>query len=107
VGEPAVIERTDWRERAGRLVLDPTDPDGEPIATPLDRRWLWRIEQILAVNGGNETVQQLSADLRQYLGQTCEHHWRIYAAEKDIPMHSQCLWCNCVEWCEDTEVPRG
>lgn len=98
--EPRIqrIERDDWRGRAGRLLLDPNDPDGDPIATPLDRRWLWRIEAAMFLGGGNHELRQLAADLKQYLNETCEHHWRLYAAEPDIPMHSQCLWCCDVVW---------
>ncbi|MGW4127989.1 hypothetical protein [Amycolatopsis japonica] len=97
-----MTDTSNWRERAGRILLDPADPDGEPLTTPLDRRWLWRIEQVIAINGGNDTMRQLAFDLKQYLNETCEHHWRLYAREKDIPSHTQCLWCCTVEWLEQS-----
>lgn len=92
----------DWRERAGRILLDPNDPNGAPLATPLDRRWLWRIEGELAVSATTETLRQLGRDLHQYLAETCEHHWGAsHAAEPDIPAHRQCLWCSDVDWLAD------
>jgi hypothetical protein len=83
-----------WRERAGRIVLDPLDAHGAPVATPTDRRWLWRIEGLLAVSAANDTQRQLAADLRYYLAETCEHHLRHYDADGEIPEHDQCLWCS-------------
>ena len=88
----------DWRERAGRIILDPNGPDGRPLETPRDRRWLWRIEHSLAVNATNDMLRQLQRDLHQYLAETCEHHWSERDGDDDIPAHRQCLWCSDVEW---------
>lgn len=94
----------DWRERAGRILLDPNGPDGRPLTTPLDRRWLWKIETQLAVSGTNDTMRQLGRDLRQYLAETCEHHWsEACEAEAQIPAHRQCLWCSEVDWLPVTD----
>jgi len=88
-----------WRERAGRIVLDPEDPRGMPLETPADRRWLWRIEGALAVSAANDTLKQLSADLYAYLAETCGHHW-LHSDDSgepgggDFGPHRQCLWCN-------------
>lgn len=90
-----------WRERAGRIVLDPLDAHGAPVATPVDRRWLWRIEGLLAVSATNETQRQLAADLYAYLAETCEHHLRHYDGDEAIPEHDQCLWCNEVTFAGD------
>ena len=86
-----------WRDRAGCSLLDQNDPHGNPIATPLDRRWLWRIANDLAVSAGSHILKDLGRDLHQYLNETCEHHWMYYAASEDpegIGAHRQCLWCN-------------
>lgn len=100
-------QRPDWRDRAPLSLLDPNDPDGEPCSTPMDRRWLWRLESFLAVSGTNDTLRQMGSDLRQYLNESCEHHWRHYATETDvswpIPAHKQCLWCSDVEWTADAK----
>lgn len=95
---------SDWRERAGRIVLDPLDPEGNELATPKDRRWLWRVESFLAVNATTEEQRRLASDLHAYLNVTCEHHWMNREAEQHIEAHRQCLWCNHVEW--STEVSR-
>lgn len=82
-----------WRDRAGTGLLDPTGPDGQPIQASLDRRWLWRIEQSLAVNATNDSQRRLAADLYEYLGETCEHHWLDHGKETDVEADRQCLWC--------------
>lgn len=92
----------DWQSRAGRVILDPLGPNGEPIGTPRDRRWLWRIETELAVSATTDTMRQLGADLGQYLRETCEHHWTEYhpvlgTPDAAIGPHRQCLWCSAVE----------
>jgi hypothetical protein len=87
-----------WRERAGRIVLDPLDAHGAPVATPTDRRWLWRIENELAVSATNDAQRQLAIDLRYYLSETCGHHLRHYGGDGEVPEHDQCLWCNQVEF---------
>lgn len=95
-----------WRDRAGRIVLDPFDRDGYVITTPLDRRWLWRIESYLAVSGTTDAQRQLAGDLRRYLNETCEHHRNERAADGYIAAHRQCLWCNDVEWASETGGER-
>lgn len=103
---------TTWRDRAGRIVLDPEGPHGEPLPTPTDRRWLWRIENELSVGATSDTQRQLAADLYRYLCETCEHHWHDYEASEwrhpdtgevmdRIPAHRQCLWCSEVDWAEE------
>ncbi len=82
-----------WRERAGSAVLDPRDPHGQPISTPPDRRWLWRIEDLLTVSAANDAQQQLAADLHAYLTETCEHHWLHICDNKGFVPYDQCLWC--------------
>lgn len=79
--------------------------DGELDATTLDRRWLWRLEQFLAIYGTNPGQRRMGEDLRQYLNETCVHHWHSYAAEvgdldltPEIEAHRQCLYCHDVEW---------
>ncbi|TDX84942.1 hypothetical protein [Amycolatopsis arida] len=87
-----------WRERAGRIILDPHDPDGVPIDTPRDRRWLWRIEATLTTGATTDQQRLLARDLREYLRETCEHHWRPYSGDEHVSAHAQCLWCNQVRW---------
>lgn len=107
-------ESSTWQGRAPRSVLDPFGPHGEPIATPLDRRWLWRIEGDLAASATNHAQRQLARDLHQYLVETCDHHWLhsdesawrhpdTGEVEDVIPAHRQCLWCNGVEWEADSK----
>jgi len=71
---------------------------GGSDATTLDRRWLWRLESFLAVSGTNRDQHQMGSDLRQYLNESCAHHWHNYAADDDIEAHRQCLYCHDVEW---------
>jgi hypothetical protein len=93
-----------WRDRAGLLVLDPEDPHGNPLDTPLDRRWLWRLEGRLAVEANTGELRRLADDLRQYLDETCEHHWLDYDSTDgpaDDPRSQpfrQCLWCCSTEF---------
>lgn len=82
-----------WRDRAGRIVLDPADPHSQPIETPADRRWLWRISHGLDVSATSEALAQLADDVHAYLAETCEHHWLSYEADEYLPAHRQCLWC--------------
>jgi hypothetical protein len=82
-----------WRQRAGRIVLDPRDPHGNPLPTPADRRWLWQVERALAASAGNSGLQQLGADLYDYLTETCEHHWLHYEGDGGSLRHEQCMWC--------------
>ena len=95
------MNTSDWRDRAPRSILDPFTPRGDLVTTPMDRRWLWRLEGTLAVCATNDTLRQLARDLSQYLCETCEHHWQAYEGDDDIPAHRQCLWCNDVEWAGD------
>lgn len=89
----------DYRIRLPQSILDAgLDSNGNPDPTGQDRRWLWRLESFLAVSGTNPVQHQMAADLRFYLDETCEHHWKTYAAEADIEAHRQCSWCNDVEW---------
>lgn len=83
---------THWTERAPRPLRTAYDPDGQPHETSLDRRWLWRLENTLAVNNTG-TLSTLLADLRQYLDESCEHHWREFEADDEFEAFSQCLWC--------------
>lgn len=87
-----------WRDRAPAMLRSESGPYDEPLATPMDRRWLWRIEMFLAVHGTNPSQHQMGRDLRQYLNETCEHAWRSYDGDDVIPAHRQCLWCNDVEF---------
>lgn len=87
-----------WQDRAPAMLKSMDGPDGEPIPTPLDRRWLWRLEMFLAVSGTTDTHRAMARDLREYLTETCEHVWQGYEAEDDLPAHRQCLWCNDVQW---------
>jgi hypothetical protein len=80
-----------------RGVLDPTDPDGVPIATPTDHRLLWHIERSISAPMGSD-LELLCKELRRYLNATCQHHWRPYSGDDQIPAHMQCLWCCDVEW---------
>ncbi len=107
-----------WRDNAGPSLLDPNDPNGLPIATPLDRRWLWRLEGTLAVCAGNDTLKDLARDLHRYLNETCEHHWLYSEAsrwegpgEPDppdvLPEHWQCLWCCNTQFEQPEGAPDG
>jgi hypothetical protein len=89
--------REPWQNRAPAMLRSPEGPDGEPCPTPMDRRWLWRIEAFLAVYGTTDAHRAMSRDLREYLNETCEHVWREEEAENDFPAHRQCLWCNDIE----------
>ncbi|MCG5464181.1 hypothetical protein MED01_002346 [Micromonospora sp. MED01] len=92
---------TTWRDRAPIMLQTDADPDGQPCATPVDRRWLWRLESALAISARSGSVLgDLSRDLSQYLNESCEHHWRVYDADPgdDIASHRQCLWCSFPEW---------
>lgn len=92
---------TTWRERAGRIILDPFNAHDELIMTPTDRRWLWKVESTLTVTATSDTQRQLARDLAAYLAETCEHHWRYHEACEEIPAHRQCMWCAAFEWTSD------
>lgn len=96
------VEGTTWRDRAPAMLRDTlTGPDGEPCMTSTDRRWLWRMEQFLAVHGTNQRHQDARADLLEYLRETCEHHWDDPDGgvwfESFGTRERQCVWCNHVE----------
>jgi hypothetical protein len=76
------------------MVLDPDDPEGSPLPTSADRRWLWRIEGELAVSATAGAQRQLAADLRAYLAETCEHHYLHRGGDEASMAHDQCLWCS-------------
>lgn len=98
-----------WRNRAPRSVTDPYDAHDNPVFTPTDRRWLWRLESALAISAPmGSSLARLGSDLHEYLGETCEHHWIEYQASEwehpetgevmdTIPAHRQCIWCTKVE----------
>lgn len=93
---------TTWRDRAPASLTSAYDADGEPCPTPLDRRWLWRLEHIIALDArGGSRLHQVGRDLEQYLRETCEHHWRGHRAEADLPARRQCAWCHVVEWVDN------
>jgi hypothetical protein len=90
-----------WIDRAPAYLRGHTGPDGEELATPIDRRWLWRIDDFLAVNATTDRQRQLGRDLRQYLAESCIHHFpRVSPAQDGIPSHRQCVWCHWVDWVE-------
>lgn len=92
-----------WRFRAPAMLVEVgLCSRGEPDATSLDRRWLWRLEGFLSVSGTNEDHHAMARDLKAYLYETCEHHWHGHEADPDIPAHKQCLYCNDAVW-EDTD----
>lgn len=86
--------RAPWRDRAPAMLRSTAGPDGEPCATPLDRRWLWRLEMFLSISGTTDVHRAMSRDLREYLNETCEHHWQHWTGDEMYPQHWQCLWCN-------------
>lgn len=85
-----------WTTRAPASLLRPGGCSNEDCAdpTPQDRRWLWRLESFLAINGTTPGHRDMGGDLRQYLNETCEHHWHTYDADAVIPAHRQCAWCS-------------
>ncbi|MGW4715546.1 hypothetical protein [Nocardia sp. NPDC004260] len=99
-----MTEPNHWMNRAPDMLRDLEGPDGEPLATHFDRRWLWRLEGFLAVNGTTEYHHKMRADLYQYLCETCEHVWRDLGDLTPTPS-VQCLWCNTVR--EVSSFPAG
>lgn len=99
--------KRDWRANAPASLLDSfTDPHGAPCFTTLDRRWLWRLEHQLAVCAPTSGhLSTLGDDLRQYLNETCEHHWNVWAGDEHIEAHRQCLWCCDTQWGTFEEAP--
>lgn len=98
----------DWRDGAPKMLTSITGPRDEPILTPVDRRWLWHLEAALSLSAPTgSTLHEVTDKLRNYLHETCEHHWLDYATcceppnEDCSPPHRQCLWCNEVEWADD------
>jgi hypothetical protein len=86
-----------WRENLPRSVLDPWDSQGQPVFTPADRRMLWHIEGVLAVTATNDTLREVARDLRDYLVETCDHHWIALSADDCCPAMRQCTWCSYTE----------
>lgn len=83
-----------WRDRAPRpLIETSTGPRGEPCSTSLDRRWLHRLEGDIAVLATTDRLRQLGDDLREYLGETCQHHW-LDGTDEFHGAYRQCLWCH-------------
>lgn len=98
--QPAVIYDENWYDRAPAMLRDFAGPDGEDCPTPMDRRWLWRLESFLAVCGTTNYHRQMGHDLRVYLHQSCQHQWRIDEPDswwEGSPRMRQCLWCNHVD----------
>lgn len=85
-----------WMERAPTYLRGHKGPEGEVIDTPIDRRWLWRIEGFLAVHATTDYQRQMATDLRQYLSESCDHYWRAFEFDGDTGR--QCLWCCWVTW---------
>ena len=89
------VERDDWRLRAPAMLRDLEGPHGEPLATHFDRRWLWRLQTFLVVNGTTHAHRQMAWDLKNYLNVTCEHEWGDpfdYFDRGEFMW--QCLWCS-------------
>jgi hypothetical protein len=97
----------DYRTRLPLSILEEgLDFNGNPDPTSTDRRWLWRIEMFLSISGTNASHRQMASDLRFYLNESCEHHWKSYEAEQGIAAHRQCSWCNDVVWAADEGADR-
>lgn len=96
------VETTDWRHRAPGMLLRPGLCSHRHLdETDMDRRWLWLLEAALAVEAPTGSdLAQVAYDLKQYLHETCEHHWHGFDADAYLPAHRQCLYCNHVEWGE-------
>lgn len=99
-----------WRHRAPASVLEfDLCAQGDPDPTTQDRRWLWRLESFLAVYGTNDTLRGMGADLKQYLDETCEHHWHHDEVEGPERMEAfrQCSWCYDTEFFPPTLTEEG
>jgi hypothetical protein len=85
-----------------RGIFDCYGPDGEKIDTPTDHRMLWYVrDELLGVS--TPYVREVFQFLNDYLSATCQHHWRSYESEAGYcGAHRQCLWCNDVEWIEES-----
>ena len=83
-----------WRGSMPRGVLDPYDSQDQPVFTPTDRRLLWHLENALAVAATSDGLRQLAVGLREYLTETCEHHWMHLPADDCCPAMRQCIWCH-------------
>ena len=95
-----------WRDRAGRILLDPFGSDGEPIRATLDRRWLWKLEGYLGA-ATNEERRQIRHDLSEYLHQTCTHEYRHTEAEGYFDESWQCRWCNYLTYVDPSRYQVG
>lgn len=91
-----------WRDHMPRSVLDPFCPQGHVITESVERRMLWHLEGVLTVRATSDALRSIARNLRDYLDETCVHHWHTYEPDpgndNDIAAHRQCLWCNDVEW---------
>lgn len=100
-----------WRDHFPRSVLDPFCPSGHVVAESIERRMLWHLEGVLAVSATNDTLRLIARNLRDFLDETCQHHWHEYAPdpanENDVEAHRQCMWCNRVEWLDDSAEKEG
>lgn len=87
-----------WTQRAREPLNAVVDRDGRTVTTPVDRRWLWRLETALAVSARpGDVLDDLRKDLAQYLAETCEHHWLHCAGGGYVPEHEQCMWCHKIQ----------
>lgn len=102
------VPGTRWQNRAPESLQDKSagvDAHGNPDPTSTDRRWLWRLENTLAVNAPmGSTLDRLRGDLTEYLRETCDHQWDDpngyhYVPPEDpaTPKIRQCRWCSHVE----------
>jgi hypothetical protein len=108
-----VTDTRHWRDHAPAMLRESFNgPRGEPCFTTLDRRWLWHLENSLAVRSTTDGQRAILADLRQYLHETCEHHMQDFLTccdprnETCVPPHRQCTWCNHVEWLGAADRPE-
>ncbi len=99
------VPGTTWQDRASQMLRDTlSGPDGEPCFVTTDRRWLWRLENILAVDAAvGSRLFQVQRDLTEYLRETCDHHWREWSGDDQIAAPRQCLFCNHVIWADEEE----
>ena len=90
-----VIRDDNWIDRAPAFLRALEGPRGEECTTTIDRRWLWRLAAALSFTAGDS---QLVHDLRTYLHQSCDHHWRYDEADDcPCPALRQCVWCTWVD----------
>lgn len=95
-----------WRDHAPAMLRDSfSGPNSEPCFTTMDRRWLWHLELTMSTRATTELQREILADLRQYLHETCMHHFGDdWLGDEVIAAHRQCLWCNHVVWLDGPPV---